>query len=74
MKLHYLIRDNDPSGVSGVGRVAEVVELENGKVVVAFLPHASDHAPEVSSVIVYDSLEDVLEIHGHGGMSWLESS
>lgn len=67
MRLWQLIRDRDVSGVSGIGRVAEVVELENGKVVVAWLPHLGP-----SSVAVFNSLAEVLEIHGHGGATRLE--
>jgi hypothetical protein len=60
-----MIRDEDVSGVSGVGRVAEVVVFENGKVVVAWLrgPH---------TVTVFDSLADVDRVHGHDGLTWLE--
>ena len=60
---YLLVRDEDVSGVSGTGVVAEVYVFENGKVVVGFLSHTAD----VSSVIVYDSLDDVVKVHGHEG-------
>ncbi len=62
---YSLERDEDVSGVSGTGRVADVVEFPNGKVVVAF-------RSEIPSVIVYDSLDDVRTIHGHDGKTRLE--
>ncbi len=68
MRLYELVRDEDVSGVSGVGEVAEVVEFSNGKVVVAWRPETAG----VPNVIVYDSLEDVEKIHGHGGRTHLE--
>lgn len=66
MRLFQMIRDDDVSGVSGVGRVAEVVEFENGKVVVAWLDGAK-------AMGVYDSLDDVQAVHGHDGTTWLEA-
>jgi len=60
MKMFYLKRDNDESGVSGTGRVAQGFVFDNGKVAVTWL---SEHP----SVTVYDSLGEVTAIHGHGG-------
>jgi hypothetical protein len=60
-------REEDVSGVSGTGVVAEVVEFASGKVVVSFLPHTAG----IPNVIVYDSLEDAIAIHGHGGRTLL---
>ena len=55
-----LMRSVDTSGVSGTGRVAEGFEFENGKVALCWLG-------PMSSVNVYDSLDHVRAIHGHGG-------
>ena len=68
MRLFRLIRNEDISGVSGTGYVAEVVEFDSGKVALSFLLHTAG----VPNVIVYDSLEDVIKIHGHGGATVLE--
>jgi hypothetical protein len=54
-----LDRKVDISGVSGTGIVAQGVEFDNGKCAVTFV-----RGP-VCSVICYDSLEDVLRVHGH---------
>ncbi len=60
MKMFYLKRAEDESGISGTGRVAQGFVFDNGKVAVTWL---SEHP----SVTVYDSLGEVTAIHGHGG-------
>jgi hypothetical protein len=62
VRAFELVRDEDPSGVSGTGVVAEGVQFQNGKVVVGWLGMAG-----VSSVAVYDSMEAMYRIHGHEG-------
>lgn len=56
-KLH---RHEDASGVSGIGVVAEGVIFSNTKVIVSWL---TIH----KSMTVFDSLAEMLAIHGHGG-------
>lgn len=63
-RMFELRRHQDVSGVSGEGVVAHVVEYPNGKVTVAW-------CGVVQSINVYDSLDDVLRIHGHGGLTEL---
>ena len=60
MKIFYLNRTEDESGVSGTGRVAQGFIFDNGKVAVTWL---SDHP----TVTVYDNIGEVHAIHGHGG-------
>ena len=60
MRRFELHRDIDSSGVSGTGIVAEGVIFATGKVVLSWLT-------KVSSLGVYDSIEDCLQIHGHSG-------
>jgi hypothetical protein len=67
VKLHELWRNEDVSGVSGTGPVAEVVEFESGWVAVSFYSFTAS----VPNVIVYGSLDDALKIHGHAGRSML---
>lgn len=64
MKMFYLRRGEDESGVSGTGRVAQGFVFDNGKVAVTWL---SEHP----SVTVYDSIGEVTAIHGHGGKTEL---
>lgn len=59
-KAFDLMRARDTSKVSGEGRVAEGFEFENGKAVLCWLGARS-------SVNVYDSIEHIKDIHGHGG-------
>lgn len=67
MRNFIFYRTEDVSGVSGTGVVAEVVQFDSGKVAVSFLLHTAG----VPNVIVYDSLEDAIRIHGHGGKTVL---
>lgn len=70
MRTFWLNRVEDETGVSGTGRVACGVEFPNGKVAVSWLT-------KVTSVAVYDDIEAVVAIHGHGGktvVEWTEGS
>ena len=60
MKIFYLNRTEDESGISGTGRVAQGFIFDNGKVAVSWL---SNHP----SVTIYDNIGEVHAIHGHGG-------
>jgi len=70
MKNFWLNRKEDESGVSGTGRVAQGVEFDNGKCALTFLSDKT--SIDASSVAVYDSIEDVKKIHGHGGKTKVE--
>jgi hypothetical protein len=65
MKIFYLKREEDESGVSGTGRVAQGFVFDNGKVAVTWL---SEHP----SVTIYDNIGEVHAIHGHGGKTVVE--
>jgi len=60
LRIFQLVRDEDPSGVSGVGRVAVGVVFPSGKVVLEWL---GSH----NTLGIYDDLRRVEHIHGHGG-------
>jgi hypothetical protein len=60
VQLFHLWRDEDPSGVSGVGRVAVGAVFPSGKVVLEWL---GSH----DTLGIYDDIERVQYIHGHGG-------
>uniref|UniRef100_A0A6M3LU85 Uncharacterized protein n=1 Tax=viral metagenome TaxID=1070528 RepID=A0A6M3LU85_9ZZZZ len=64
----WLERVFDPSGVSGVGNVAEGIQFSNGKCVIGWLT-------VTPSVAVYDSMEALIEVHGHAGgtlVRWID--
>lgn len=65
MKRFRVVREKDISGISGVGYVAEGCKFRNGKCTVVW---RSSH----SSVNTYDSIEDVIFVHGHGGATRIE--
>jgi len=60
-----LVRTEDESGVSGTGTVAVGARFPGGRCVVSWLT-------PVTSVTVYDSVSDVVAIHGHGGKTRLK--
>ena len=57
MRQFYLERLVDGSGVSGTGIVADGVD---GKCVLCW-------RNKISSIVIYDNIEDVRSIHGHNG-------
>jgi hypothetical protein len=60
MRTFKLVRTEDVTGVSGTGVVAEGVVFEDGSAAMRW-------KTETASTAVYDSIEDVERIHGHGG-------
>ena len=64
----YLQRDNDVTGASGTGRVADGVLWPDGTVTVRW-------RGERPSTVQWDLLADAKAIHGHGGASrivWID--
>lgn len=64
-RVFFLVRDTDVSGVSGTGKVAEGIVFSNGKVALAW-------CVKIPSVTIYGSIEECIEIHGHGGCTRVE--
>ncbi|GIG56902.1 hypothetical protein Lfu02_12740 [Longispora fulva] len=60
-----LRRWRDDTGVSGLGIVAYGVAWTDDKVVLRWLGTTTG----VAQVCVFDSLDDLMRIHGHGGRS-----
>ena len=55
MKLFRLVREQDMTGLSSVGVVAEGVEFNNGKVILCWLG-------KISSVVIYNNLAKCKQI------------
>ena len=60
MKTFKLVREEDVSGVSGTGTVAEGVQFEDGQCVISWLSH-------VHSIAIYPNVLQLEKIHGHEG-------
>ena len=60
--MFELHRAMDATGISGIGVVAEGVEYTDGRVSMRW---RTIEMP--ASTCDYDSIDDVLKIHGHGG-------
>lgn len=63
--VYEVWRWRDFSNVSGEGLIAYLTAYPSGKVTLAWC------ASDVNSVGVYDSIDEVLKIHGHGGTTEL---
>lgn len=63
MKTFHLNRLKDESRILGTRAVAEGVQFSNGKCALCWLP------VPVSSIVVYDSIEDLVAIHV---VEWLD--
>jgi hypothetical protein len=65
MRRFYLKRTEDVSGTSGTGRVADGVEFKDGTCVIRW-------NTAKSSTAMYNSIEDLVDIHGHNGATVVE--
>jgi hypothetical protein len=68
MKRFYLQRNQDASGVSGLGKVAEGCQFDTGWCALVWLT-------EASSMCYYPSIEILEKIHGHQGATqvvWID--
>lgn len=63
MRRFHLVREEDETGISGTGVVAEGVVFSDGRVALRWVAH--EHT---RSTVLWDAVEDVLTIHGHGGL------
>jgi hypothetical protein len=69
MRRFNLVRNEDETGVSGTGNVAQGIQFDTGACAMAWLT-------SVSSVAIYGSIDDIVFIHGHGGktvVEWLDN-
>jgi hypothetical protein len=64
MRNFYLQRNEDETGVSGTGRVAEGVQFSDGTCVMHWLT-------DINSTAIYKTVEQLVHIHGHGGKTVL---
>ena len=62
MKTFVLQRHEDPTGVSGIGPVAEGVEFSDGTVALRW-------RGDFATTVMHASIGSVVHIHAHGGSS-----
>ena len=73
MRGFYLVRDEDVTGISGVGIVAEGCEFSDGTTVVRWLPVGTSRPEHVRpTTVVHESVDSVIGLHGHGGRTRVE--
>jgi len=69
MRRFNLVRNEDESGVSGTGNVAQGIQFDDGTCAMRWLTFKA-------SVAFYDSIQDLQDIHGHGGktvIDWIDT-
>lgn len=57
----HLVREEDFTGVSGTGRVAEGIQFSDGVCAMHWI------VPPAKSTVLYDSVDELILIHGHDG-------
>jgi hypothetical protein len=70
MRRFVMERDEDVSGVSGTGIVAEGVVFTDGTTVLRWVT-------EYTSTAIYPSVGELITIHGHGGatrLHWVDDA
>jgi hypothetical protein len=70
MRRFVLDRAVDVSGTSGTGLVAEGIVFSDGTTVLRW-------TVALTSTAIYDSIEDLIEIHGHNGstvLRWVDTA
>lgn len=65
MYRFLMVRDQDVTGVSGTGVVAEGCVLSSGQVVIHWFG-------ERQSIVIWNSIADAVAIHGHVGKTRFE--
>jgi len=65
MKLFYLRREEDETGKSGIGRVAQGVQFDDSTVAIRWLS-------ETASTILYANIAEAKQVHGHDGKTVVE--
>lgn len=66
MRMFVLQRDEDETGVSGTGIVAEGIEFSDGTVMLRWI------VGEHKSSVVWETIDDVEAIHGHDGKTQIQ--
>lgn len=69
MKRFNLVRNEDETGVSGTGLVAQGVEFDDGTCAMRWLTSKA-------STAVYNDILDLEDIHGHNGKTvvvWIDN-
>ena len=62
--LYWWVRHIDETGMSGLGRVAQVAVFEDGSAVLRWLKNRN--MAGVQSTVFYDHVTDLEWVHGHG--------
>ena len=68
MRMGHLLRAEDPTGISGLGIVAELVEWSDGTAAVRWLPAKAGWPPIAKpTTVIHDDIASVIGLHSHDG-------
>lgn len=71
MRSFHLVRDQDVTGISGTGVVAEGVEYSDGTVALRWLDSGVSEPNRQRGVrpttVMHESIDSVTALHGHNG-------
>lgn len=74
-RLFNLVREQDVTGISGTGIVAEGVQFSDGTTVLRWLKAGTARPDKVKpTTVIHESVESVEALHGHNGATrivWL---
>lgn len=73
-RLFHLIREDDPTGISGTGIVAEGIRFTDGQVALRWLETATARpgAGVRPTTVIHESVNSVVALHGHGSNTYVE--
>lgn len=76
MKRFHLVRTEDVTGISGLGRVAEGIQFSDNTVVLRWLaPYlAATHVERgvKPTTVMHADIQSVIALHGHNGATTVE--
>ena len=67
LRLFRLVRDEDETGISGTGPVCAGVMLPSGRCALEWIV-----GEQPGSIAIYNNVDAMLQVHGHGGKTRLE--
>jgi hypothetical protein len=75
MRTFILVRDEDITGISGTGPVAEGIEFSDGTVVMRWRgPIEHPWGTTEATTVVHPNIRNVENLHGHNGATHIEWS
>ena len=74
MRMFLLVRDDDITGISGTGTVAEGIEFDDGSVAMRWHEVEGPHYERGvrATTVLHQNIRSVEALHGHNGATHIE--